>query len=113
MMTLMMKSLYRALVPASPSTLFKARMKAHCPCWRENYFLLWKKTKVTAGPEYAGTWRRRDTSPPPTSKSSWTAMLKVLPRIVGWCSPLAVRPVDDAMWRETLMFGTISRERQL
>lgn len=103
-MTLMMKNHYRVSAPANPSTpskvliffgditwhwggqwwcqhvvdMLQVRMKEPYQWWKENYFPWWKRTKVTAGPEYGGTWKRRDTSPPPTSKSSWTAVPKVL-----------------------------------
>uniref|UniRef100_A0A3Q0RGM5 Formin binding protein 1a n=1 Tax=Amphilophus citrinellus TaxID=61819 RepID=A0A3Q0RGM5_AMPCI len=68
----------KSLYPFQGTTIFPpVKMRALCQWWRGNYFLWWKKTRVTAGPECAGTWKRRDTCQPPTSKSSWTAAPKV------------------------------------
>lgn len=55
----------------------QVRMRALCQWSRGNYCLWLKKTRVMAGPECAGTWRRRDTCQPHTSKSSWTAAPQV------------------------------------
>lgn len=60
-----------------PCGSLQVRMKELCQWLRENYFLWWKKTKEMVGPECGGTWKRRDMSPHPTSKSSWTVVPKV------------------------------------